>query len=792
MKRNYRLLPIAALISSIFVTPAYAEATQELQNVSVQAKRERRATVERFSRETLNNEMVRDNRDLVRYSADVGIADQGRHSKGFAIRGVEDNRVGISIDNVALPDSEENSLYKRYGNLNTSRQSIDTELVRAVEVVKGADSFNQGSGNIGGGVNYRTLNARDIIPSDQNLGAMLRSGYASRNREWTNTLGLGFSGSHADAVLLYSQRYGHEMKSAGGFTIPEDSLDTRIRGRSRQIPDTSEHRNHSFLAKLAWRFNDSHRAGVSLSGQQGKNHIIEESAVTLSSRWREADDHFKRRTGNAFYEYTPESHWLARVRADFDYQKADTSADNYEGYRETETSPRQPSDTNIRIFSNDFKRFSLKMETQPVSFLGTEHRFTAKAAASTRKFGILHLDSVYDSSSDTWKYSDPETMMYPTQMRQYNFSLHDKFRINDVFFGYAGIRYDRTTISPEDLGSLKCRECIKPKPSDAHFKNWNWTLGLDAQLTSAWTVGYHIGTGFRVPNVSEMYFDYRDNAAGAWMSNPNLKAERSLSQAINLQGNGKYGKLSLALHHTRYQDFLYEQETLDKYSAYGRETWRPVQQMQNIDNAKLYGLEFTGKLNLDTVSTLPEGWKLFGSLGLNKSHLSNSASLLSVQPLKAIIGLDYENPNGKWGVFSRLTYMGAKKEKDAKYLETKEGKCIREEEIEDPWWGLSYKRCLEYEHNLTLSTWPHLNQSAWIFDLFGYYKPTKNLTIRAGIYNLFNRKYHTWDTLRGLNITGGVVNSVGVHPNDTYGSYPGLQRYYSPGRNFAVSVEYKF
>ena len=91
-----------------------------------------------------------------------------------------------------------------------------------------------------------------------------------------------------------------------------------------------------------------------------------------------------------------------------------------------------------------------------------------------------------------------------------------------------------------------------------------------------------------------------------------------------------------------------------------------------------------------------------------------------------------------------------------------------------------------------LKTWKHLNNKAFVFDMFGFYKLTNDITLRAGIYNIFNRKYHTWDTLRGLNDTGGVVNSVGVDPNSKYGGYPGLQRYYQPGRNFAASIEIRF
>lgn len=799
-----RLLPLAALIGAAFAphalaadeaaaneTQAAAETTVEVKQINVKGRRTSLPAVERKNAEQLKEELINDNKDLVRYSPDVGVADQGRHSKGFAIRGVEDNRVGISIDGVALPDSEENSLYKRYGNLNTSRQSIDTELARSVEVVKGADSFNQGSGNLGGGVNYRTLEPGDIVTGESPFGAMLRTGYASKNREWFQTIGSAYQGEKADAVLLFSNRHGHETKSAGGFTVPEDSLYTRTRRNSRQIPDPAEHNNKSYLAKYAYRFSPEHRAGISYSGQRGHNHIIEDSATTLTTSWREAEDSFDRKTANAFYEYTPDSTWLSMLKADVDYQRADTWAVNDEGSRAGVTwsgyKEREPSDRNTRIFKTDLTRFNLRMDTQPLALGKTDHSLSLKAAVSEKNFDVLHKDSFYLSGE--WQHQPDSTMMHPIETRQYYFSLNDKIRFNDTFSGYAGLRYDHAKHAQQDLNGLSCNNCVKA--ADSKFKQFTWAAGFDAKLSQSWQAGYTIGTGFRIPNASEMYFDYRNNRSGAWISNPNLKAERSLTQGLNLRGNGSYGQLSIGLHHTGYKDFLYEQETWEEYTDYGITSFRPVQQMQNIDSAKIYGIEATGRLNLDRITPLPQGWKLFGSVGLSKGSMANGADLLSLQPLKAIIGLDYEDPEGKYGVFSRLTYMAGKKAKDAKYQKATET-CVREESTYD-WWDNTYTTtCAEYSHNTELQTWPHLNKKAVVFDLFGYYKPSKNFTVRAGVYNLFNRKYHTWDTLRGLNITGGIVNSVGVRENTTYGGYPGLQRYYNPGRNYTVSLEWKF
>lgn len=106
-----QMLPIAALVGSIFGNPVLAAdeaATEttpvkaEIKAVRVKGQRNAPAAVERVNLNRIKQEMIRDNKDLVRYSTDVGLSDSGRHQKGFAVRGVEGNRVGVSIDGVNL------------------------------------------------------------------------------------------------------------------------------------------------------------------------------------------------------------------------------------------------------------------------------------------------------------------------------------------------------------------------------------------------------------------------------------------------------------------------------------------------------------------------------------------------------------------------------------------------------------------------------------------------------------------------------------------------------------------
>ncbi|NXZ83874.1 TonB-dependent hemoglobin/transferrin/lactoferrin family receptor [Haemophilus influenzae] len=775
--KQHKLTPYALLmITAGMSVTGYALAEEQLSEIKVtdeiSSEHKTQSNVIRTNAKTIQQEMIRDTRDLVRYTTDVGISDNGRFLKGFSIRGVEGNRVGISVDGVNLPDSEENSLYARYGNFNPSRLSIDSELVRDIDIVRGSDALNSGSGALGGSVNYHTLDAQDIVKSNNKFGALLRGGYASKNSEWVRTLGVGYVGDKVDAVLMYSQRTGHEIKSRGEG--PEFNY-TRS-----QHPDPATHRFHSYLAKVGYQITSHHKVGVGLNGQKGSRYVDERSYTTYGSAWREADDQNKRINVNAYYLYTPESNYLASSKLDFDYQKTDLAAVNYKGQRDSQTNEKQLSEVYDRRMKTVFKRISAKLESMPFN-LGGEHVFSFRAYASEREFKNINHDT-NEFGLDDWY-----TIQRPVKTRIYGASLKDQITWNPrfesgwrpTFSANVGTRYDYAKLSPKALNAACSKACLaEGEPAQSSFSNWSGFLGLDAQTTDTWKFGYQLSTGYRIPTATELYFSFK-NPYGTWKSNPGLKSERSINHTVFAKAQNEKGIFDVSLYQTRYRDFLFEQESIIEQTQYGRTYQTPVQQMVNVDNARVHGVEVKGSLNLDTIFPIPQGFKLHAALGYSKGKLSNSTSLLSIQPVKAVLGFDYEEPNGKWGIFSRLTYLGGKKAKDAKTLEIKT-RCLAWND-DDPWLG---RYCSKEELYQSVENYKYLNKSAYLVDLFGFYKIREDITLRAGVYNLFDKKYHTWDALRGIN-AHSTTNSI-----DRNGV--GLERFYAPGRNLSASVEIRF
>ena len=759
-------LSLGALCVAIALQ-AYAEEETSLDTITVNAAAEVKANQIKKTRKVIQEELIADNYDLVRYATDVGISDNGRRNKGFAMRGVEGNRVGISIDGVNLPDSEENSLYARYGNFNSSRLSIDPELVQGIDIMRGSDSFNAGSGALGGSVNYRTLGAEDIILPEQKWGVLLKNGYASKNREWTHTLGVAYKDDKFDATLLYSHRNGHEMKSRGNGAD--------IFGNARGIPDPAHHRNHSYLAKIGYFITPSHRVSASFNGQKAKN-FVDEKSYQLSGIWRESQDIGKRYNANLAYEYFPENNrWLSYVKTDLDWQKTNVGSNNYKGGHRynadlTKVLEKPLYEIQDTHMNTRFMRGSLRADLMPWESRFGNHQFTLRTGISQKDFDNRNNHEYPNINPDGSSAKDSESIQHPVRTRSFFAQLQDNVSWNNIFSSQLGIRYDWDELVPQDLKAT-CRACSST-PASTAFQSLSGSLGLDAQLNDIWKIGYNISTGFRIPTASEMYFSY-EHPAGNWAPNPDLEAEQALNQSIYVQAEHQLGTFGLNLYHIRYKNFLTEQESTykkwnkfyDSHSAgYGQLPYYTtiVQKAVNIDRARISGVEFTSKVNLEqVVSVIPQGWKFLANLGYAKGKLKGTeASLLSIQPIKVILGIGYEDPNDRWGINAKASYFGAKKAKDAQIIQ--------------------YSANFERE----VKTYPYLNSSAVLFDLYGFYKVNKNITLRAGLYNLFNRKYHTWDTLRGINKVS-TTDSVDQERK-------GLERFYAPGRNFAGSIEIRF
>ena len=743
---------------------SYAEEETTLGTVHVEGTQVKANQIKK-TRKAIQEELIANNHDLVRYTTDVGISDNGRRTKGFSMRGVEGNRVGISVDGVNLPDSEENSLYARYGNFNSSRLAIDPELVQGIDIMRGSDSFNSGSGSLGGSVNYRTLGADDIVFPENNWGVLLKNSYASKSREWTHTAGVGYKDEKFDMALLYSYRDGHEMKSNG--------TGEAIRGRERGVPDPATHKNRSYLAKLGYFITPSHKVSLSFNAQRDNNWVDEESYSLTQSSWREVRDFGKRYNSNLAYEYFPENNrLLSYIKADIDLQQTDIGSENTKGDQQYDFSvpywpkplkpERNANEIQTTNMKNKFKRASLRADSMPWEILWGTHQFTVRTSVSQKDFENENNKTFYTGERTE------ESIQHPVRTRSFMAQLQDNVIWNEIFSSQLGVRYDWDQLVPQDLKAT-CRAC-SAKPASNTFQSVSGSLGLDAQVNETWKVGYNISTGYRVPTASEMYFSF-EHPQGNWFPNPKLKAEQALNNSIHIQAEHSVGTYNLNVYHSRYKNFLTEQESIfEKINPYYFEDSRSgelfyttiAQQAVNIDRATVSGVELTTKTNLDqVVSFIPEGWKFLANLGYSKGRLKGTeASMLSIQPIKVILGFGYEDPEDRWGLNARMTYLGAKKAKDAQVID------------------YSSRRYKE------IKTYPYLNGSATLFDVYGFYKINKHVILRAGIYNILNRKYHTWDVLRGIN---QFSTTDAVDPQRK-----GLERFYAPGRNFAGAVEIRF
>lgn len=805
MSFPFKPVLLAAIVSQTF--PAFAadpvpQAHQDLNEVKVIGGRKvQKLGEEKVRRQALDKQMVSDESDLVRYDPGISVVEGGRSgSNGFTIRGVDKDRVAINVDGLAQAESRSSEafqeLFGAYGNFNANRNTSEPENFSEVTINKGADSLKSGSGALGGAVNYKTKSASDYVSEEKPYHLGIKGGYIGRNSQKFSSITAAGTWLGLDALMVYTRRFGKETKnnSDAADTVITDnkqswnpnagSTNYGSRGIARSKPDPQDWVNKSTLFKLGYNFNDKNRIGWIYEDSRTDRTTTELSNMWAANWKGEAlgdtrsrqDISYRKRIGFEYKNQLDKGPWDSlNLRYDrqtidmstwtwdlpTDYNRSGVNSDVYHMFRNIRQKNTQfGADAEKQI---DFSKLVWAMQYG----LGGSQNDNGNRDHS---YWVRLYDPKYQTSNNqelTMLVESSSKNRFAYWNNTFQFGDSSQYRLN------AGLRYDNSSSKAKDNPNYTpaIRGQIPYLGSERKHSGFSYGLGLDWKFTPHLNLLAKYSTGFRAPTSDETWllFPHPDFYLKA---NPNLKAETAKNFELGLAGSGKAGNFKLSGFQTRYRNFIEltymgvssDNPNSPNYAPISDGTAlvsSPVWQNQNRSSAWAKGLEFNGTWNLDSIG-LPQGTHA----GVNVSYIKGKAKqnngqetpINALSPWSAVYNLGYDAPSKRWGINAYLTHTAAKKPSDTVHSS---------DDLNNPWPFAKHSKAYT------------------LFDLTGYVNLGKYFTLRAGAYNIGNKKYYTWESLRSIR-EFGTVNRV---DNKTHA---GIERFTSPGRSYNFTLEAKF
>ncbi len=769
-KRSLLALAITMALPVVAATADSQNNPAELKAVEVKAEAitETKATakqVEVVTAKSLDEQQVQNIADAVRFVPGVTTTDMGRFgSSGFNIRGLDGDRVAITVDGLSLGETLDPPTFVAYEFFRSARGGVDMDSLKQIEIVKGADAIAAGSGALGGAVLFVTKDPADYLNAegdDTHLG--LTAGFSGMNDETMFSGTVANRSGKLESMLVYTRRDGSETETArSGENIP---------GAGRTIADPLDYSINNILAKLQYQLTDAHRLGWTGEYFKQKSELDNQSRLDATYLSRKGDDEIERKRFGIQYEWLAAQPWADSLNTTLDFQSQynrglttmlTTGCVAYGG-----VSPC------LRTEDRDFKQEQLKLAVALDKELlndNVRQQWVYGFSAEKRSVEYSAVDTRYVGQTSELA-APPE--IDPDQVPETDVTALSLYARDVINFGErwtlrVGGRFDSLKYSPELSEQFTDRS---QTVGDVDFNSFTWQTNLTYQLAQAHQVWAQAGRGFRAPTISEMYsptslISRTVKETGVvvddlWSSvaNPDLKAERSL----NLEAGYRYQtdnlQLDVSVFKDEYSDMIDTVTRIQNPGVVYETCTRGVctesqgNQYNTIDNigkADVKGFEVAGS------------WKITSAFSsrlayaYSEGEKENGDPLRSINPASAVLGFRYEGAN--WNVMANVTHSAAKKEKDA----------------------------VDSTEN-AFEAKPYLTDSYTVVDLMGTLDITPQWQLRAGIYNLFDEEYYQWQRVRFVTNWVGSGVRGGVLADGT-----GLQRYSEPGRYAKVSVSYRF
>lgn len=373
----FRRFSLSLYASLLFYGSLYAEEptnSQELGtiqvtgNVDSQSVAEQKVGETKTTAQTIKKQQITDSRDLVRYQTGITAVETGRFgASGYAVRGVDENRVAITVDGLrqaeTLSSQGFKDLFEGYGNFNNTRNGVEMENVKTANITKGADSIKAGSGALGGSVMFETKDARDFL-TEKNYHFGFKQGYQSADSQNFHSFTGAARYGWFDFLVINTDRHGHERKNYF-YDIYDNKEDKLHIGKTREKADPYTITKKSTLVKVGFQPGDEHRFSVAVDNSK-LNSDGEDLSYTLRlgsrpgapERYgsRTNHDSSDRRNVQFSYENFSETPLWDHVKISYSKQNIKNRAINKEGCQGSACQNTQnPAGLQLKENSNNYE-----------------------------------------------------------------------------------------------------------------------------------------------------------------------------------------------------------------------------------------------------------------------------------------------------------------------------------------------------------------------------------------------------------------------------------------------------
>ena len=683
------------------------------------------ASVTVIERDDIERTHSRDIRDALRYEPDISVEyAAARFGLGnIAIRGLEGNRVQVVEDGIRLPDN-----YKIGSFSNASRNPFSTALVSRIEVLRGPASALYGSDALAGVVSMTTLDARDLVRPGADAGGFLEGEYVSADASILRTAAGAARGSSFEIFGAVTRSDGRERDNQGevGGT-----------GATRTEANPQDARAESQLFRIGGPLGDA-------------------------ARWRATYEHYDKRVATDVLSLNPQSIKTVSLAADDTAKREraslDVEAGNWQGVERL-------------AWLLYHQRSSTRQDTTEVRANTTAQCLSANGTVSCRREASFHFDQdetgttliaswlrgrhhvvagAEASRTRTEEMRDGQqtnlntgavthtvgTDIFPT--RDFPISNLDRFGAfaqDDVALGSAhvipALRYDRFATKPEADATF-----TSSNPGRAIASNtdsaWSPKLGALVALGANDTLALQFATGFRAPPYADVNIGISNLPLGyTVIPNPDLKPETSRGIEAGVRGHRGRFDYSLTAFGTDYHDLIVSRAPLPCPGDPRCVPAAPITfQSQNVTRARIVGAEVRAMASFDD-------WHAnFGAAWTRGDDRTKNLPLNTIDPAKAVAGATWEPRGEPWD----LEIVGTAAARKTR-IDTSAG---------------------------TINATPGFAT----VDILGRWRIGKHATLRAGAFNVFDRKYWIWSDVRGL-----------LNPGASF------DRYTQPGRSYGIGLK---